>query len=212
MALTFASLFRCGPNAAENRTDIDDKAGFVFTQSRQRCSQNALNAKHVDVEHLGRVCSVVMLLFWRKGYNPTSISDLRKATGVSAPGLSAAFGNKEDLYVEAVQLYMRASQSLFRGYLDAGRTARAGMRDLLRATAKDLSCGDSHPIGCFVTLATVDEDMPASVSKAIRKARREWLGVIRAHIERALVNGELPPSTDVRTNGRDRDGSLASTA
>lgn len=143
-----------------------------------------------------------MLVFWRKGFYATSIPDLCAAIGVHEPSLYAAFGNKEKLYVEAVRLYMKVSQSLLWGYLDTGRTARAGMRDLLIATARELSKSDSHPNGCFITLATVDEDMPAAVSTAVRNARREWLEVLRAHLENAVANGELPTSTDIGSMSR----------
>jgi AcrR family transcriptional regulator len=142
------------------------------------------------------------MVFWRKGFYATSIPDLCDAIGVHEPSLYAAFGNKERLYVEAVQLYMKVSQSLLWGYLETGRTARAAMRDLLMATAKELSASDTHPNGCFITLATIDEDMPKGVTKAIRDARREWLEVLRGHLKKAVANGELPASTDTESMSR----------
>jgi AcrR family transcriptional regulator len=143
-----------------------------------------------------------MLVFWRKGFHAASIPDLCGAIGVHEPSLYAAFGNKQNLYVEAVRLYMRVSQTLLWGYLEAGRTARAGMRDLLLATAKELSKCDTHPNGCFITLATIDEDMPAGVSQAIRGARAEWLEVFRRHLKGAVASGELPASTDIGSMSR----------
>jgi AcrR family transcriptional regulator len=143
-----------------------------------------------------------MLVFWRKGFYATSIPDLCEAMGVHEPSLYAAFGNKEKLYVEAVRLYMKTAQSLLWRYLETGRTARAGMRDLLMGTAKELSKCDTHPNGCFITLATVDEDMPPGVSQAIRGARREWLEVLRRHVQEAVAAGELPASTDIESMSR----------
>jgi AcrR family transcriptional regulator len=46
-----------------------------------------------------------MELFWRQGYESTSISDLTSAIGITAPSLYAAFGDKERLYLEAVERY-----------------------------------------------------------------------------------------------------------
>src|ERR1022692_1795595 len=46
-----------------------------------------------------------MELFWRQGYESTSISDLTSAMGITAPSLYAAFGAKERLYLEAVERY-----------------------------------------------------------------------------------------------------------
>jgi len=143
-----------------------------------------------------------MLLFWRKGFYATSIYDLCKAIGVNTPSLYAAFGNKESIYTEAVALYMKVTEDLLWGYLENGSNAREGMRDLLMATAKELTTAKAHPTGCFVTLATIDEDMPPSVSKVILEARRGWLETIRKHIRKAVKAGELPSSIDV--NGMSR--------
>src|ERR1700731_4477174 len=46
-----------------------------------------------------------MELFWRRGYETTSISDLTAAMEITAPSLYAAFGDKERLYLEAVERY-----------------------------------------------------------------------------------------------------------
>ena len=46
-----------------------------------------------------------MELFWRQGYESTSISDLTSAMEITAPSLYAAFGDKERLYLEAVERY-----------------------------------------------------------------------------------------------------------
>jgi AcrR family transcriptional regulator len=143
-----------------------------------------------------------MLLFWRKGFHATSISDLCEAIGVSTPSLYAAFSNKESLYTEAVELYMKITEKLLWGYLKEGPTARDGMRGLLIAAVKELTSTKSHPSGCFVTLATIDEDMPPSISKAILKSRNAWLETIRAHVRMAVKKGELPATTDVNVMSR----------
>ena len=49
-------------------------------------------------------------LFWRKGYEATSISDLEEHLGVGRQSLYGAFGDKHQLYVKAMDRY-GASQS-----------------------------------------------------------------------------------------------------
>jgi AcrR family transcriptional regulator len=144
-----------------------------------------------------KALQTAMLLFWRKGFHATSISDLCKEIGVNTPSIYAAFGNKEALYAEAVSLYMKVTEDLLWGYLKTNRSFRAGMRDLLMATVKELTSTKFHPTGCFVTLATIDEDMPPAVSRAILQARRNWLDTIRSHVQQAVQSGELPSSTNV---------------
>ncbi|WP_429298187.1 TetR/AcrR family transcriptional regulator [Paraburkholderia sp. GAS199] len=138
-----------------------------------------------------------MLLFWRKGFHATSLRDLSDVMGIGMPSLYAAFGSKEALYVEAVDLYMQVTRSLLWRHLAERASAREAIRELLLATAKELTNEEAHPGGCMVTFATVDEDMPADVVTAIRNARRAWLDIIHERLEVAVANGELPRSTDV---------------
>ena len=44
-------------------------------------------------------------LFWRKGYEGTSLSDLTDAMGITRPSLYATFGNKEELFRKALDRY-----------------------------------------------------------------------------------------------------------
>lgn len=52
-----------------------------------------------------------MLLFWRHGYEATSLSDLTRALGVTPPSIYSAFGNKKALFLEAVGLYLSGGSS-----------------------------------------------------------------------------------------------------
>ncbi|MGZ8649825.1 MAG: TetR/AcrR family transcriptional regulator [Solirubrobacteraceae bacterium] len=46
-----------------------------------------------------------MTVFWRKGYEATSLSDLTEAMGINRTSLYAAFGNKEELFGRALERY-----------------------------------------------------------------------------------------------------------
>lgn len=46
-----------------------------------------------------------MNAFWAKGYDGTSMKDLTKAMGISGPSLYAAFGDKRELYLKAIDRY-----------------------------------------------------------------------------------------------------------
>ena len=54
-----------------------------------------------------KALEAAMLVFWRNGYAGTSMADLTDAMGINKPSLYAAFGNKEQLFVAAVEQYMR---------------------------------------------------------------------------------------------------------
>lgn len=149
-----------------------------------------------------KALSAAMLVFWRKGFNATSLRDLSEALGIGMPSLYGAFGSKEDLYVESLGLYMQITESLLWGHLKGSLPARDAIQAVLLATAKELTNRKAHPIGCMVTSAAIDEDMPEAVAVAIRNARRDWLEMIRKRLEMAVIDRELPDSAEPESLSR----------
>ena len=47
-----------------------------------------------------------MLVFWKKGYEGTTIDELTAAMGISRPSLYAAFGNKEGIFKRSLNHYL----------------------------------------------------------------------------------------------------------
>lgn len=45
-------------------------------------------------------------VFWAKGYEATSVSDLEEATGLARPRLYAAFGSKQDMLHMSIDFYL----------------------------------------------------------------------------------------------------------
>ena len=77
-----------------------------------------------------------MQLFWALGYEATSMADLRAALGITQASLYAAFGSKEQLFREAVDLYRRTANSSTARALETGRTAREAVQAMLQAAVE----------------------------------------------------------------------------
>jgi AcrR family transcriptional regulator len=138
-----------------------------------------------------------MLLFWRKGFAATSMSDLCDVMGISSPSLYAAFGSKEALYLEAVEYYARTIGPPVWDKLAEGATARAGIENLLIAWTESLPKSRATPAGCMALLAAVGDEWPATIVRMVKKVRLEMLGSLRSRLETAVAKGELPASTDI---------------
>ena len=65
-----------------------------------------------------------MRLFWERGYEDTSISDLTTAMGIASPSLYAAFGDKQRLFEEAVERYASGPGAVVATALLSRRRAR----------------------------------------------------------------------------------------
>jgi AcrR family transcriptional regulator len=137
-----------------------------------------------------------MQVFWRQGYEATSINDLTHAMDINPPSLYAAFGDKEKLFLEAVERYGcgpgRATDSLLR----EEPTARGAVQQLLEKAAHEFT-NRSHPPGCMMvaaaaTCTTASTHLQAAL--ADRRATAE--ASLKARIERGVREGELPAGTD----------------
>ncbi|MFG2135922.1 TetR/AcrR family transcriptional regulator [Streptomyces sp. NPDC048650] len=134
--------------------------------------------------------------FWENGYEATSISDLTRTMGISAPSLYAAFGDKRTLFDEVVAEYGR----LYGGFLSRAvaeePTARRGLARALREAAAEYTA-PGRPRGCLV-ISAAQNTAPASaeVAESLREmrlsTRRDFERVITADI----AAGELPADTD----------------
>ena len=134
-------------------------------------------------------------VFWRKGYDGASLSDLTEAMGINRPSLYAAFGNKEELFRRAVDRYVHGPASFVRKALDE-RSARAVAEQLLSGTV-DLVTDPRGPRGCLLVqgaLACGEEAESVRCELVTRRLAGE--AAIRERFERAKVDGDLPADAD----------------
>src|ERR1700719_1378710 len=87
-------------------------------------------------------------VFWRKGYEGASLSDLTKAVGVNRPSLYAAFGDKKALFRKALDRYLTGPADYTQEALKEP-TARAVVERLLQGAA-DLNTAPRNPGGCLM--------------------------------------------------------------
>jgi AcrR family transcriptional regulator len=134
-------------------------------------------------------------VFWRKGYEGTSIADLTAAMGINPPSLYGAFGNKEALFRRALDRYEALHEASWRDALDAPTGYEAIERLLMRSAA---SLGDKrNPPGCLMVQAALcGGEECASVTKELAARREASLALIRERLKRAKRDGDLPEDAD----------------
>ena len=134
-------------------------------------------------------------VFWRKGYEGASISDLTAAMGINPPSLYAAFGNKEELFRKALDLYVEMHDEFLREALSRTK-AKDGIAALLAKTVDALT-DKSTPPGCLLVQGIAGAGDHAQCIRdqlSARRAANEKM--IRERLKRAKAEGELPSSAD----------------
>src|SRR5580693_7873593 len=131
-----------------------------------------------------------MLLFWRKGFAATSMSDLCDAMGISSPSLYAAFGSKEALYLEAMEHYVRTVGPTIWDKLGAA-SARDGVEKMLWAATEILPETGPIPAGCMAVLGGVGDEWPAAVAGVVKQVRLDMLEMLQSRLQTAVADREL---------------------
>jgi AcrR family transcriptional regulator len=142
----------------------------------------------------GRALERAMHLFWRKGYEATSVSDLTRAMGINPPSLYAAFGDKERLYLEALGRYQQRRVESMAKWFDEEPTAKAAMRRLLTEAARELARAGA-PRGSMLVFSAM-QCSSDSLQAELAERRASMRAILKARIDRGLREGELPRGTD----------------
>lgn len=135
-------------------------------------------------------------LFWRKGYEGTSLSELTEAMGINRPSLYAAFGNKEALFRKALDRYEAERMTAAVAAL-AEPQVRVAIERFLRVTIASQTAPEG-PRGCLVVQGAlpngVEDDL---VPRELSGRRAATQTAILKRLERAQSEGDLPADTDV---------------
>ena len=141
------------------------------------------------------VLRAAMLTFWRTGYETTSVGELTRAMGITAPSLYAAFGDKRRLFLEAVALY-RGNPADQSAAIEAAATSRDAAEMMLTASVERFT-GTNTPPGCLMASSVATgSDAAAKVRAEVSAIRGEIANQLRQRITRDVAEGVLPPGTD----------------
>lgn len=140
-------------------------------------------------------------VFWRKGYDGTSLTDLTEAMGINKPSLYAAFGNKEQLFLKAIELYESRPCAFFLPALEKP-TAYQVAEHMLYGAAINMA-DNNHPQGCVIVQGALScSEAAASVKEALMNRRVEGEQKLKVRFDQAKVDGDLPADTDTEVLAR----------
>ncbi len=137
----------------------------------------------------------VLAVFWRKGFEGTSYSDLVAATGVERPALYSAFGNKDALFLRALQRYATHYGSYVWEAVSRDRSRDVAWQVLEGAVELNKRFADRA--GCFgINGGLAGSEESEASRQALIKWRAEGEAVLRERFEKAKREGDLPSDAD----------------
>ena len=145
--------------------------------------------------HRDQALDAAMRVFWMSGYEGASLTELTAAMRINRPSLYAAFGDKAALFRQAVERYGTGPGRYVRRALGQP-TARLVAETLLRGAVANATDA-ANPGGClWVQGALVTSPESASICAELAALRARGIAQIRARLDRARSDGDLPPATD----------------
>ena len=143
----------------------------------------------------------VVDLFASKGYSETSMEDIVKATGVSRYGLYGTFGNKRELFEQALDRYADSmGKQAFLRLLEPDASLDH-IRTIFEGRVADVCC-EEETKGCLfihtaMELAPRDDDLRDVLQKFMRRMSK----LFSIGLESAKARGEVRENLDVQAAG-----------
>ncbi|MFD2940743.1 TetR/AcrR family transcriptional regulator [Flavobacterium notoginsengisoli] len=135
-------------------------------------------------------------VFWQKGYNATSLSDLQKATGAGAGSFYNTFkGGKKEVFQKAVQ-ERRLAFTSFQNELSNSESPLELIKDFFRSIAK--ADQNEHLKGCIIAntvveMTFIDEDLESSAVQILKEVEQMFIEVIKLEQLKGTIKTKTSP-------------------
>ena len=143
----------------------------------------------------------ILDVFREKGFSGTSIADLEKATGLNRSSLYNAFGDKEKIFLHALEVHHQSVERDFLKALTHPQLSTA-LKNLFEAQLDRLSMQE-NPVGCLITNTCTEVGChSADIDDRVDEVLSDIEGTILKRLQQAQAIGELSDTADLRALAR----------
>lgn len=151
-------------------------------------------ARHKEFDE-AKVLRKAMVLFWRNGYEKTSMQDLVDYMNIHRRSIYDTFGDKQSLFLQALQLFEEITGKKMEQEINSAHSAKGAIRRLFEMT---VSSNEKKPPGCLmvntaVELSLHDEEIADRVCKSFSKTE----AIIYELLVQGQRNGEISKDLDL---------------
>ncbi|MEM0930636.1 MAG: TetR/AcrR family transcriptional regulator [Pseudomonadota bacterium] len=148
------------------------------------------------------VVDAAMIAFWKLGYSETPIGALEEATGLKRVSIYNAFGDKEGLFLAALDHYHEAAKNIYEGMIATGGLKE--IQDLFTAMSAPADAGAPAHAGCLMVNTVLDVRRASDPVKAkITDYKSMLLTSFTSALENARQRGEMTCTDEERDQRAD---------
>ncbi len=141
---------------------------------------------------LEEVLENAMSIFWKKGYAATSITDLMNATGLAKGSIYKAFGDKHQLYLQALDFYLANTKREYKASLNQGVTVVDAIKHWIVDGAHLLDTSTGQQNGCMAINSGIEmSEQFAQISKKLEAHRFYVFKLLIKKVELGQEAGEI---------------------
>ncbi len=142
-----------------------------------------------------RALRIAMEVFWRHGYENTSLELLMSEMGVGKQSLYDTFGDKRSLYFKAMALYREETNTSLRRVLASSSTVKQGFTKILRSLIAETR--EQHARGCLLLSANMERAVDdQEIAQFLQENQADVESIFVEALRHAKSNGELAASED----------------
>ena len=139
----------------------------------------------------------VMELFWKKGYNGTSMQDLVDVTGLNRSSFYNTFGDKFSLFEEALKHYREQQDQFLAESFSEARSPKQALQALFMGISDDIRAGNQK--GCMFTSCTSEMNHEPAVKDFLVENMERVVASFAALISQGQAQGEISRSKNPET-------------
>lgn len=141
--------------------------------------------------------------FWTNGYSGVSLDDLSAATGVARPSLAAAFGSKRDLYLSAVDAFLKQFSAAAATLLTGAKPLAQELTAFYEGALQLYTSGSHGPRGCLaICTLPAEATNDAAIRQVLKAAVEATDAALSARFELAIKKRELKPAANANALGQ----------
>lgn len=144
-----------------------------------------------------KVLEDVMELFWKKGYNGTSMQELVDATGLNRSSFYNSFGDKFSLFEESLNHYQRKQSGFLKETFEGAPSPKEAIVSLFKGISAEVSEGNQK--GCMMTSSTSEMSHEPKVRQILVENKEKVVASFASLIRSAQEKGEISPQKDPET-------------